>query len=354
MKILHITRTDGGGLTIVASKIVNNLGRLYSEELTQELLFYGNREYVGSFKIDSPVEVRSVISKDEVLFVNLWNRIKFLIDADVIHIHHTKVWILFSPIIFFAKKVVYSYHTNFGSGIERLNIVEKVARSMILNYSVLFSDRIICLTFAQKELLGSFVFFKSLWEKRVQVIPNFVEDDMISKSVSKSKSKSVLFVGRYTDLKGFPELIEIAKRIPESKFYLVGSNTFPEGINCPNNMINLGEKSNEEVLELMREHPILILPSHTEVFPMSILEAMSQGMCVVSSDLPGIREINNKQGIYTCNVGAIEEFVETISKLFGNSGIIRKSQELNLSRVEVFKSSKIVKEIFNLYKDISF
>ena len=91
----------------------------------------------------------------------------------------------------------------------------------------------------------------------------------------------ILFVGRYVEKKGVRVLRDIAARMPDHTFHLVGSGPErPEEWRLSNVRV-LGRKSRAELGSLYAAADALILPSAGEGFPLVIQEAMASGLPIV-------------------------------------------------------------------------
>lgn len=134
--------------------------------------------------------------------------------------------------------------------------------------------------------------------ERIFVKPNFVYPDP---GLGRGQGGYALFVGRLTSAKGVETLLAAWKEpgvlLP---LRIVGSGPlnnlvaeFTQG--CPN-VVWLGRRSWEEVLNLMREAYVLVFPSEWyEGFPLVIAEAFAVGLPVVTSDLGGMSSIVEDQ-----------------------------------------------------------
>ncbi len=136
------------------------------------------------------------------------------------------------------------------------------------------------------------------YKKKTIVIPNGV-DSNIFKPLNNIKQKKniVLFVGRFIDIKGIREIINVAKQLPQYEFWFAGQGELTNSINLPNTK-NLGFKTTEELVKLYNQATICIFPSHREPFGLVGLEAMSCGRAVIATP-PGFSEYieNEKDGI---------------------------------------------------------
>src|SRR3989344_8046289 len=133
MRVLHITKGDKGGLDIISKSLFKSLPATFD----QEIVFFDNagEKIYSDFK---HARIGSAKFKQEIIFVNFLNSLKSMYNSDIIHVHHGKSWLLFSPLFLFKNKVIYTFHGNFGFAIKK-NIIQKIATFLVLNYCFLFS-----------------------------------------------------------------------------------------------------------------------------------------------------------------------------------------------------------------------
>lgn len=176
----------------------------------------------------------------------------------------------------------------------------------------------LCLSF----LLSSFVLFQNpddcqmIKKKGLLLKKNFDIVNGSGVNLTKFKSNKLevepvfLMVSRITGSKGVNEYIKAACYVktiyPESSFYLVGpidNSDSSIDIELFNKAIDDGvvhfEGKAEDVRPYIHNSRIFVLPSYyPEGIPRSILEAMSMGRPVITTDVPGCREtvINGLNG----------------------------------------------------------
>ncbi|RYZ89331.1 MAG: glycosyltransferase family 1 protein [Proteobacteria bacterium] len=115
----------------------------------------------------------------------------------------------------------------------------------------------------------------------IQVIPNFLDHRLFpSEPVPWLERKAIVFIGRMTRAKGIFEVLEIAKRMPKEHFTMYGpfesdalQLEFQKYLALVPNVQWLGPIQGGEKIKAIAEAKMTILPSQTEVFPMSILES---------------------------------------------------------------------------------
>ena len=146
-------------------------------------------------------------------------------------------------------------------------------------------------------------------DKCVVISGSGIDLDEFSYSEVKN-TKTFLFASRLLKTKGIEQFLEASKIIKEydnqAEFLIAGAldEENPDGIKktdldyyIENNYVKyLGKVS--DMPNLMKDCGIFVLPSYyREGVPHAILEAMSTGRCIITTDSPGCREtVNNKNG----------------------------------------------------------
>jgi len=137
----------------------------------------------------------------------------------------------------------------------------------------------------------------------IEVVPNgtdtdrFTPDGPISDLIDAS-GPITLFLGRLVEAK-CPEIaIEIDKFDPTVELYLCGDGPLRNmlkqraiELDIQDSITFVGQVPSDEVPAAYRQADVLILPGRAEGVPRTIMEALSSGVPVVSSDLPQIRSV---------------------------------------------------------------
>jgi len=165
----------------------------------------------------------------------------------------------------------------------------------------------------------------------------------------------ILYSGRLMALKGLPTLIEAAGTVlKDIDIHLVIAGTgererwikLMNDAKIPERSYSfLGYVPYESMHELYAIADIFVLPSFTESFPLTILEAMSSQKAVIASDVGGIPEIieNGKDGLLI-RPGDAKELSRAIVSLIKDKK--RSNKIANAARKKVMNrfSSKIMAE----------
>ncbi|MEK7121829.1 MAG: glycosyltransferase family 4 protein, partial [Patescibacteria group bacterium] len=138
-----------------------------------------------------------------------------------------------------------------------------------------------------------------------------------------TKNKTIVSVGRLVPWKGFGFLIELMKDLPDWKLVIIGDG--PEMKNLQllianyqlQNRVELtGAVSREKVLEYLSNAKIFILNTSFESFSFQVVEAMSLGIPVITTNIGNLSEIieNGVDGILL-EPNNKEQFLNAINKL---------------------------------------
>jgi wfgR len=131
--------------------------------------------------------------------------------------------------------------------------------------------------------------FKPLTNK-VFLTPNFIDVKEYTEIVSRDYKK-IAFIGNIIPTKGVFELTSAVKHLPDTELLLIGpaDSEIQEDLklligNDSPRIKMLGRMDNNDVVKLLAQVDIVALPTYYpwEAFPISILEAMTNGCLVIS------------------------------------------------------------------------
>lgn len=212
--------------------------------------------------------------------------------------------------------------------------------------------------------------------KNAIVIPNGIniEDfqDLSPKGSFRSKNlylkdkKIILFLGRINWKKGLDLLIPAFSRLvktnKEAHLILTGPDNEGYGIKVKRWIKEMGIKdfvtingaiTGREKLEILQDSDIFVLPSYSENFGMSLIEAMACGLPLITTDKVGIAgdiAHANAGMIIDCNMAQI---CEAMQKLISDSALCRKMGANGRTLVlDKFRWDKITDSMIGVYKSI--
>jgi glycosyltransferase involved in cell wall biosynthesis len=162
---------------------------------------------------------------------------------------------------------------------------------------------------------------------RIVVKPNFVWPDP---GAGKGSGGYALFVGRLSAEKGISTLVKAWKELGDIPLVVAGDGplAFPEHRLKPvppAGPIFLGRQTREEVLELMRDARVLIVPSECyENGPLTVLEAFACGLPVIASDLGAMAEaVTHERTGLLFKPGDAEDLARKVRWAFHNGDAMR-------------------------------
>lgn len=150
---------------------------------------------------------------------------------------------------------------------------------------------------------------------------------------SNSEGNYILFVGRLVPEKGVLTLLKafenISKQFPNEKLWIVGDGIQKEELenftknNNIENVTFLGNKNREELQEIYLNSKFSVVPSeYLEAYGNVILESLSFGKTVITSDLVGIKnEIEENHVGLTYAFQSQKALEENIIKLLTNTDL---------------------------------
>lgn len=257
------------------------------------------------------------------------------------YIHFFNLWIAYDSIPELIKKtgcrVICSLFINFSNPLLRDNAdwQERIRRISALRPSLwaLTTDN-----YMNRKTLP-----------QIQVIRNGVPVETFSPGVK--NPRLVAWVGRLQPGKKPLAFVEMARRLPEYRFVMIGSEetALAQAIrgNQPSNLelrIGLGEK---EISDTLAKATYLVFTSHSEGMPLSLVEAMSSGCCVISENVGDITSVvADGQNGYLIPLGAepVDWVVENLPKINPIVG-----EEARKTILRDFREDNMVKQYEHLY-----
>lgn len=197
------------------------------------------------------------------------------------------------------------------------------------------------------------------------VIYNGVKDYYNQKSIELNKrEKNILFIGRLDKKKGIYDLLyafeEVLQHIPDVKLVICGNGEIEECKTLVNELSIgksvdfLGWIGEKEKYKLLNEAKIFVLPSYYEGLPMGVLEAMSAGIGIVTTNVGGIPEaIENEKNGLLIEPNQLEQLSQSLISLLENENKLKVfSTQARKDFANKFDIIKITKETEDLYYSI--
>jgi len=209
-------------------------------------------------------------------------------------------------------------------------------------------------------------------DKHIEVIPNFVdidkfkrEDDdktkCFKKNIAPNDEKVFIHISNFRALKRVQDVIkifyEVRKKL-KAKLLLVGDG--PDRSDCEQLVRELEISEHvrfmgkqDALVELLSVSDIFMIPSQSESFGLSALEAMSCGVPVISSSVGGLPELNlhNETG-YIAEIGDVDRMAKYAVDLLLDKKKYELFSKNARKRAEDFSEDKIVPRYEKFYEQI--
>ena len=147
--------------------------------------------------------------------------------------------------------------------------------------------------------------------EKIQVIPNYILTDLFWPRPELRRPDTVCFVGRLEEQKNPLALLEALDGL-DVHLMMIGDGSLRLSLEAKAeaqglDVTFLERVPHTELPAYMNQASVFVLPSLYEGHPKTLLEAMSCGLSVVGTDVPGIRElIRHRQNGYLCGTSPIE------------------------------------------------
>jgi glycosyltransferase involved in cell wall biosynthesis len=259
----------------------------------------------------------------------------------------------------FRKKVIFHIHgAQFDLFIEKSSEAKKRDIINTLNRC----DKVIVLSQTWKNY-----FTKYIDQNRIEVLYNpavTTKSAMQSRDKVKNRNDKVviIFLGRLGQRKGAYDLVNAVEKIRNENFllYMYGDGEVKEISDIvqkkklEDKIILKGWLSHDRVDEVYKTSDILVLPSYAEGLPMSILEAISYGLPIVSTDVGGISEaVEEGKNGYLIVPGDVEALANRLKSLINEYElrISMSKRSLEIAK-EKFSVNTLEKQLINIYNSI--
>lgn len=179
--------------------------------------------------------------------------------------------------------------------------------------------------------------------------------------LSQEKESFLLFIGTLGPRKNLPGLLRAFARVCKRGFphqlILIGKdeNQWPlltrmiDELEIPNRVIYKGYVSEEEKIRLLQKATLLLMPSFYEGFGYPLLEAMSYGTPVVTSNISSMPEVVGNAGVLV-DPNQPEEIATSIEKILSSPTYYQQLVENSLKQAQDFSLEKMINSILDVYQ----
>lgn len=276
----------------------------------------------------------------DVAFRAIWNReaaaaMRRLLATyrpDVVHVHKLHPQLSVAPVVLAARSgvpVVQTLHDLELLGANPLQLasswfdqLEDRAAYRALNTATFLVRR-----YVQAGRVRRFIapsrFVAALYERvgfRAVVVPNFTDLAGEREVPGFSDREGAVFVGRLSEQKGVPHVLELAHRLPSTRFTIAGFGELEPLVRreaaALANLEFVGYAGRDRVESLLRTARLALMPSsQPEIGPLASLEAMAVGTPIVGYENGGLAEYVRDAGggkVVEASVDALQHACEEV------------------------------------------
>jgi glycosyltransferase involved in cell wall biosynthesis len=296
----------------------------------------GSVEHTDDLRVLERINLRRIKSRFlmNVIFYIFVIRfvVKNKIQCDVLHVHGDWSAFLFGLLIsnkLGARKRVASIHDKICSGIHKM-----LTGSILRKYQLIF-------TTGQREAK----YLKQIGVSEVYFQPSGIDETFL-RIGWKQRFKTqidVICVANLVAKKNIALLIDVAEKLPQYSFEVIGSGPMQAEINNVlhlkrvNNVKVVGKLQKHQIAERLRQARVFYLPSYYEGTPTALMEAMAIGLPVVttpSNDYTGL-VFDGRNG-YVLKDFSVECSVNGLIKALNDNRMCAKTEAANNSLVRAF------------------
>lgn len=211
---------------------------------------------------------------------------------DVIHSHH--VWLMSSIVKDVAPSTPVVTHCH-ATGLRQMELVPRLADRVRLGCAR--NDAFVVLHRLHADALAAAL---GVSEDRIHVVGAGYRDDVFfTRGRDHRSTPALLYVGKYSQAKGLPALLDAFERVagthPDLVLHVAGDGAGAEAERIRERMLALaprvrlhGQVDQVTLAELMRRSTVCVLPSFYEGLPLVLVEALACGCRLVATALPGV------------------------------------------------------------------
>lgn len=193
-----------------------------------------------------------------------------------------------------------------------------------------------------------------------EIVPNGADIEQCSTAdperfFRKYKQKDfVLYVGNIAPIKNPKLFVEMATKMPEITFLMIGRGIDPSSImkkyrvQIPKNLITVPEITHSELLDALSACRAFVMTSRREGLPTVLLEAMALGKPVVVPAHSGCKEVvcSEKYG-YIYQPNDLVELIDKTKRALDDSNTGKRARE---RVIKEYSWAKVIKKIDKIYE----
>jgi len=201
----------------------------------------------------------------------------------------------------------------------------------------------------------------------IKVIPNFIDTKKFENKekpcerslLAPTDDKIITHISNFRPLKRINDVIDVFEQIStnvSSKLLMVGEGPEKSKAMAYVKSKGLNEKvvflgNSNEIDKILCYSDLFLLPSEMESFGLVALEAMANGVPVISSNAGGLSEVN-KHGFsgFLSDVGEVNSMAKNALELLLDEEKLNKFKKQAKKQAQLFNIDKVVTEYEDIYK----
>ncbi len=283
---------------------------------------------------------------------------------DILHLHYA---IPHASAAYFARQILKKTGNDIPfittlHGTDITLVGRDTTYAPVVTFSINESDAITAVSDSLKE--ETYKWFKI--EKDIHVIPNFVDVKRFHQSdknhfkqmLAPDGERILVHVSNFRSVKRVPDVISVFDKVKKSvpsKLLMIGDGPerqkvedMARSLGIYNDIRFLGKQ--EQISEILSIADLFILPSETESFGLSALEAMACNVPLISTNAGGLPEINiqGKTG-FLSDVGDVDSMAEHAIFILSDADRLHHFKKAAIAQARKFEKQHIIPQYEKLY-----
>jgi len=208
---------------------------------------------------------------------------------------------------------------------------------------------------------------QAIYYRDITIVPNGIDlKEYISElpvQIVEGAEKRILFVGRLHPVKGVRYLLQamsiVHQELPEAKLILVGDGEEREYLESLTDSLGIrecvefaGRVPHERVQDYMNLAEVFVLPSLSEGFPVTILEAMACGLPIVATRVGGVPDIiEDGANGYLINTKNPEQIAEALLRVLQDEELQKIMSNNNRKSAEKYRWDTVAATLEGVYQN---
>lgn len=288
-------------------------------------------------------------------------------NLDAIHIQNQfpGFFILFLLKPFIKTKIVYTSHTPFWILPKKLFTNSLILKTLLERICIKLAGEVICVSEAQKKGILEKINVK---KEKIKVIKNGVDLKKFHPSAAKKKNKIIILSvaricrtkNQFFSLKAISHIIKNNENIKfvligqaEEQIYLDKIKEFIKNQELQDNVEIIGAVDNNIIPDYYRNSDIFLSSSTAEGLPLTVLEAMASGCCIVLSDIPPHKEISKNNEIIFFKSQDIQDLIKKLNLIIKDKELLSSLKKKAFQTAQKFYSwEQVAKSNIEVYRSL--